>query len=228
MTNFASSLKHKKLMKLLQFSFIRAIAAAVVGILLLKYDAAVLKGITIALGIMFLIAGLVSLVGWLMARRQKPEFKAYDNGQESEESRQQMFPIVGLGSVLLGCILSLTQTDMYLTWAMYLIGAVLILGALNLMLNINAARKLEPVANWLWLPPCAIILASVVAMLRGLVPPETTTTILGITAIVYAVVELYFSFQFYQIKRRYDKTQAQVKKATGHAAAEDAEIVPVE
>ena len=50
-------------MKLLRISIIRAIAAVVVGVLLLKYDEAVLKGLTIALGVMFLIAGVVSLLG---------------------------------------------------------------------------------------------------------------------------------------------------------------------
>lgn len=222
-------------MKLLRISIIRAIAAIVVGVLLLKYDEAVLKGVTIALGVMFLIAGLVSLVGWLNSRRQKADFRVMDNGGKTADSQQPMFPIVGLGSVLLGLILSLTQTDMYLTWAMYLIGAVLILAALNLMLNLWSARKLEPVADWMWLPPCAVVLASGFAMIKGLVPPETTTTILGVTAIVYALTEMWYSFKFYQIKKRYEKTQAQVRRvqeqqqsaAAAQSRAEDAEIVPV-
>ncbi len=199
-------------MKLLRISFIRIFAAIVAGILLLKYDDSVLKGLTIALGIMFLIAGLVSLIGWVNARRQKTEFRAYDNGTEKDES-QPMFPIVGLGSVLLGCILSLTDTDTYRIWAMYLIAAVIILGALNQIMNLVSARKMEPVDSWMWIPPCLIIVASAIAMLKGLVPPETTTTILGVTALVYAAVESFYSIKFYQIKRRYDKTQAQVKRA---------------
>lgn len=217
-------------MKLLRISIIRTIAALVGGVLLLKYDAGVLKGLTIVLGVMFLIAGVVSLVGWLNGRRKKADFRVYDNGEDVEnESVQPMFPIAGLGSLLLGCILSLTRSDDYLEWAMYLLGAVLVLGALNLLMNVLSARKMEPVGGWMWLAPCAIIVASAVAMVRGLVPPETTTTILGVTALVYAVVELGYSVVFANIRRRYEKTQAQVRRASEmRAPAEKGQIVTSE
>ncbi|MCR5197344.1 MAG: DUF308 domain-containing protein [Prevotella sp.] len=215
-------------MKLLRISIIRAIAAVVVGVLLLKYDAAVLKGLTIALGVMFLIAGVVSLVGWVNARRKKADFRAYDNGEESagEGGAQPMFPIAGLGSLLLGLILSLTRSDDYLEWAMYLLGAVLVLGALNLCMNLFSARKMEPMGGWMWLLPCAIVVASVVAMIKGLVPAQTCTTILGVTALVFAVTELWYSLVFSQVKKRYEKTQAQVRRS-GEVTpkADDAELV---
>lgn len=215
-------------MKLLRISIVRAIAAVVVGVLLLKYDEAVLKGLTIALGVMFLIAGVVSLAEWVLQRGKKPSFQAYDNGQAQEvESAQAVFPIAGLGSLLLGFILSLTRSDEYLEWAMYLLGAVLVLGALNQMMNLVAARKMEPMGAWMWLAPVAIAVAAVVAMLKGLVPPETTTTILGVTAIAYAVVELVYSIMFSNVKRRFEKTQAQVHRATEvREGASDAELVP--
>ena len=97
-------------MKLLQISIIRAIAAIVVGVLLLKYDEAVLKGLTIAIGILFLIAGIVSLVEWINLRRKKADFRVMDDGEGGKskgDNSQPMFPIVGLGSVLLGLILLL-------------------------------------------------------------------------------------------------------------------------
>ena len=213
-------------MKILKISIVRALAAVVVGVLLLKYDEAVLKGLTIALGVMFLIAGAVSLVGWVNARRKKPDFRAYDNGEEpsAADSSQSVFPIAGLGSLLLGLILAFTRSDDYLEWAMYLVGSVLVLGALNQAMNLLAARKLEPVGLWMWLAPLAIVVASVVAMLRGLVPAETCTTILGITALVYALVEVVYSFIFGGIKKRYEKTQAQVRRA--QEAKQVQEIVP--
>lgn len=215
-------------MKLLRISIVRAIAAVVVGVLLLKYDEAVLKGLTIALGVMFLLAGVVSLAGWVLQRGKKPSFQAYDNGQAQEvESTQAVFPIAGLGSLLLGFILSLTRSEEYLEWAMYLLGAVLVLGALNLVMNLVAARKMEPMGAWMWLAPVTIAVAAVVAMLKGLVPPETTTTILGVTAIAYAVVEVVYSILFSNVKRRFEKTQAQVRRASEvRAEASDADLVP--
>jgi uncharacterized membrane protein HdeD (DUF308 family) len=216
-------------MKLLKISIIRAIAAIVVGVLLLKYDSAVLKGLTISLGIMFLIAGVVSLVGWLNSRRKSADFRAYgDDDKDGNGEGQPMFPIVGLGSLLLGCILSLTKTDDYLDWAMYLIGAVLVLGGLNTVLNLFSAKKMEPLPAWMWLPPFAVIIASVFAMIRGLVPAQTCTTILGVTALVYALMEIVYSVLLYNVRKRYEKTQAQVRRAEEMkgAKADDAQLIP--
>lgn len=216
-------------MKIFRISIIRAIAAVVIGVLLLKYGEAVFKVLTVALGIMFLIAGVLSLVGWVNQRRKSAAIRAYDNGNGKVSDAQPMFPIVGLGSVLLGLILSLTQTDNYLEWAMYLLGSVLVLGALNLVMNIFAVRKMEPVSGLLWLAPLAVIIASVVAMLKGLVPAETCTTILGVTALVFGVVEVVYSVLFYGIKKRFDKTEAQVRRASEvNANAEDGEIIAAE
>lgn len=216
------------LMKLLKISIIRVVAALIVGVLLLKYNVDVLKALTIAVGVMFIIAGIVSLIGWVNGRRKKADFRAYDNGeqQSSADGAQPMFPIVGLGSLLLGLILALTRSNDYIEWAMYLLGAVLVLGALNMMMNVLAARKMEPVGVWMWLAPLAIVVASVTAMIRGLVPPETCTAILGITALAYAVVELVYSFIFGRIRSRYEKTQAQVRRA-GDEAADAAEAAVV-
>jgi len=219
-------------MKLLRISIIRAIAAVVVGVLLLKYNADVLKVLTIALGIVFLLAGVVSLVGWVNVRRKKADFRVYDNGQEQahgEDGAQPMFPLAGLGSLLLGLILSLTRSDDYLEWAMYLLGGVLVLGALNMLMNLMSAKKMEPVAGWMWLVPVVIIVASVFAMIKGLVPAETCTTILGVTAIVYAIAELIYSIIFTNIRKRYEKTQAQVRRANEMTAnAEEGQIISSE
>ncbi len=219
-------------MKLLQISIIRAIAAIVVGVLLLKYDEAVLKGLTIAIGILFLIAGIVSLVEWINLRRKKADFRVMDDGEGGKskgDNSQPMFPIVGLGSVLLGLILSLTQTTDFLLWTMYLLGGVLILGGLNLMMNLLSARKLEPVDGLLWIVPVLIVLAALFAMIKGLVPAKTTTTILGITSLVYAFAEMGYSLLFSRIRKRYEKTQAQVRRASEFkdAKASDGEIIEI-
>jgi uncharacterized membrane protein HdeD (DUF308 family) len=218
-------------MKLFRISIIRAIAAIVVGVLLLKYDEAVLKGLTIAMGIMFLIAGVVSLAGWVNLRRKKADFRVMDDdgdGKVKSDDSQPMFPIVGLGSVLLGLILSLTQTADFLTWAMYLLGGVLILGGLNLMMNLLSARKMEPVDGLLWIVPALIVLAALFAMIKGLVPARTTTTILGVTSLVYALAEMGYSMLFSGIRKRYETTQAQVHRASERDKAGKGDIIVAE
>ena len=213
-------------MKYLSYSIIRAIAAVVVGVLLLQHSQGVLKGLTIALGLMFLVAGVIAFIGWLNTRRKQ---KATANAEDDDASvikAVPTLPIVSLGSIILGLVLSLVLTEEFLIWSLYLLASVIVLGSINLLVNLMTARKMEKVMGWLWLPPFLIAIAAVVAMLKGLVPAETSTTILGIASLVYAVAEVVYSLFFHKVERRYEKTQAQLRKAMGQA--EEAQIVAVE
>lgn len=217
-------------MKYLHYSIIRAIAAAVVGVLLLQHSDGVLKGLTIALGILFLVAGIIAMISWLNNRRKQ---KATANAEAKDKkdvsptpSEVSTLPIVSLGSIILGLVLSLMLTQEFLIWSLYLLASVIILGSINLATGLMSVRKMETVKGWLWLPPCLIAIAAIIAMLKGLVPAETTTTILGIASLVYAVAEVIYSLFFYKVERRYEKMQAQLRKAMGQA--EEAQIVPAE
>ena len=213
-------------MKYFHYSIIRAIAAAVVGVLLLQHSDGVLKGLTIALGLLFLVAGVVAMISWLNNRRkQKATADAKDN-ETPKSSEVSTLPIVALGSIILGLVLSLMLTQEFLIWSLYLLASVIILGCINIATSLMSARKMETVKGWLWLPPFLIAIAAIIAMLKGLVPAETTTTILGIASLVYALAEVGYSIFFHNVERRYEKTQAQLRKAMGQT--EEAQIVPVE
>ena len=96
------------------------------------------------------------------------------------------------------------------------------------------------VGAWMWFLPIVIVAVAVFVMIKEVLPDScmseaaegegTTlaTTMLGIAALVYAVVEIVFSVVFYNIKRKYDKTQAQVHRAPidGKDGVETAVVVP--
>ena len=204
-------------MKLFRYSIIRALAAAVAGILLLKYKGATLKGLTIGLGLMFLVAGIAAIVSWINLRRQKMTQKSTLEGT--------ILPIVGIGSFILGLVLSLMLTHEFGIWSLYIVGSSLIVGCLNQVMNLSAGKKFGQVPDWLWIAPMLIIVASVVAMLKGLIPPETPTKILGIAALVYAVVDIIYSLLLNNIRSNYEQTQEQVRRAVN---GRDTQIVRAE
>ena len=204
-------------MKLFRYSIIRALAAAVAGILLLKYKGATLKGLTIGLGLMFLVAGIAAIVSWINLRRQKMTQKSTLEGT--------ILPIVGIGSFILGLVLSLMLTHEFDIWSLYIVGSSLIVGCLNQVMNLSAGKKFGQVPDWLWIAPMLIIVASVVAMLKGLIPPETPTKILGIAALVYAVVDIIYSLLLNNIRSNYEQTQEQVRRAVN---GRDTQIVRAE
>jgi len=199
-------------MKFLQNPILRAIAAIVVGVLLLKFSSAVLHGLTVAFGIMFLVMGIIALLGWINERRKKVDYHIYDaNGKEVKES-QPMFPIAGLGSLILG-VMMIVDSQHFIIWMMCLLSAVLILGALNECMNLWSARKYAKVHGGLWLIPLLIIGGAVFVICKGLVPPEEieqlTIIILAASALLFAVAEVVFFFMFYGKKKAWDKEKEQ-------------------
>lgn len=199
-------------MKLLVYPLLRAVAALVIGFLLIKYPDHTLTGLTVAIGILFLVAGVISIVGWLFERRRKPVFTAYDSGMGDSSaetaaiSHTAMFPVVGLGSLVFGLILCLMPAT-FVTLQMYLVAALLILAALNLYMNLVAARQYGHVGLGFWLLPTIILLAGIFVMLKPMESAVVPLVILGWSLLVLGVTELICCIKFYAAKRGFDKAQ---------------------
>ena len=121
-------------MKILQSSVFRSISAIAIGCLLIKYPDNTVTWITVAIGILFLLSGLISLIVYVHARKNVSEFKIMDSEGHVIAGEKPTFPIVGVGSLILGAMLALTP-NVFITALMYIIGAILILGAINPFMN---------------------------------------------------------------------------------------------
>ena len=62
------------------------------------------------------------------------------------------FPIVGVGSAILGLLLALTP-NVFATALMYIIGGILILGAINQFMNLLSARSFGKIGFGYWISP---------------------------------------------------------------------------
>ncbi len=204
-------------MKLFRFSIIRALVAVVVGVLLLKYESATLKGLTIGIGLMFTVAGVAAIISWLNLRRQKV--------QQKTTLESTVLPIVGVGSFFMGLVLSLMLTNEFDIWALYIVGSSLIIGCLNLMMNLSAGRKYGRVDDLFWILPVLITVACIVAMVMGLEPANVPTKILGISALVYAAVDVVYSLVLNSMRNSYEKTQEQVRRATTNNADDNTAVI---
>ena len=117
-------------MKILQSSIFRAICAIAIGIMLIKYPDNTVNWITVAIGILFLLSGVISMVVYYNATKHVAEYKIMDENGQVIAGDKPAFPLVGLGSIILGLMLALTPT-VFITALMYIIGAILVLGAIN-------------------------------------------------------------------------------------------------
>ena len=193
-------------MRILQSSVFRAICAIIIGALLIKFPDNTVKGITVAIGVLFLISGLISCVTYFWAKRNVSEYKIYDAEGKLVAGEKPTFPIVGIGSAILGLILSLSPTA-FVSALRYIIGAILILGAINQYMSLIGGRRYGRISLWYWIMPTLILLTGLYVMLKPMAPLNTAMLILGWCTLVYGVVELINALKFYRDKKSWIKAQ---------------------
>ena len=195
-------------MKILQSSVFRAVCAIVIGTLLIMYPDNTVTGITIAIGILFLISGVISVLTYLHARRHVSDYKIYDADGRLVAGQKPIFPIVGIGSIILGFILALTPTT-FVSALMYIIGIMLVLGALNQYIALIAGRRYGRISLWYWVMPTIILLAGLYVMIKPIAPLQMAMLILGWAMLVYGCVELINALKFYNDKKKLQQSQEQ-------------------
>ena len=183
-------------MKILQSSVFRAICAIAIGIMLVKYPDNTVTWITIAIGILFLLSGIISIVVYVHTLRQVSKQEAMPDGAyltDAEGNRMAIgkptFPLVGIGSAILGLLLALTP-NIFATALMYIIGGILILGAINQFLNLLSARAFGKIGFGYWIFPCIILLAGLFVIIKPLAPAAMAMVVLGWCTLLYGVTEL--------------------------------------
>ena len=193
-------------MKILQSSVFRSISAIAIGCLLIKYPDNTVTWITVAIGILFLLSGLISLIVYVHARKNVSEFKIMDMNGHVIAGEKPTFPIVGVGSLILGAMLALTP-NVFITALMYIIGAILILGAINQFMNLVNARKYGKVGFGYWVFPSVVLLIGLYVMIKPMVPASMAMLILGWCSLLYGVTELVNSLKFHADKRKFRQAQ---------------------
>lgn len=193
-------------MKILQSSVFRAICAIAVGILLIKYPDNTVTWITVAIGVLFFLSGVISLVVYMNARKHVSEYKITDAEGNIVSGEPPTFPIVGIGSIILGAILALTP-NIFIKALMYIIGGMLILGAINQYMNLINARKYGHIGFGYWIFPSIILITGIYVMLRPMDPASVAMLILGWCTLLYGITELINSLKFHSDRRKLAKTQ---------------------
>ena len=193
-------------MKILQSSVFRAICAIAVGIMLIKYPDNTVTWITIAIGVLFLLSGVISLVAYYHALKNVSEYTITDAEGNVVSGQKPTFPIVGVGSAILGLILALTPT-VFVKALLYIIGAVLVLGAVNQFMNLLNARKYGKISFGYWIFPSVILLIGLFVIIKPLAPAEMAMLVLGWCSLLYGVTELINSLKIHNEKRKFTKAQ---------------------
>ena len=195
-------------MKVFQSSIFRAICAIVVGALLVKYREQTVTWITIAIGVMFFVSGVISVVAYFSARRQATAtgIDIYDPNGNRLTRPMPAFPIVGVGSVILGAWLTLFPNS-FVNGLMIVLSAILILGALNLFFNLAAATKFSSIGCLWWVFPVAIFLVGITALVKPSTIASAPLFIIGWGMMAYGMVDLVNAIKIHQCRKAFEKAQ---------------------
>ena len=166
-------------MKGLSYSFLRAICALVIGLVLVMFPDQAGDYFVITIGIIFLVPSLVSIIGYFA---------------QNAEMRHR-FPIEGVGSLLFGLWL-IIMPGFFADLLTFVLGFILVMGGVQQLASLSAARRWMPVPGGFYVVPVLILLAGLVALFNPTGVRSTAFIIIGISSMVYAASELLNWFKF--------------------------------
>lgn len=218
-------------MKVLQISAIRAIIVLVTGFLLVRYREETMTWMTITVGILFLLSGLVSCIAYYFEKEKvakKTATAEQQEGQQEEENlKSPSFPIAGVGSIALGIILAV-MPNTFITWVVYILAALLILGAVNQFMNLARSRQYARVPAYMWLFPTVILAIAILLISKPIETAQLPLLVLGWAFMYYGVLEFILIIRMYLVRKSYEKAE-EAKVVTGDKLVtdniEDAEVV---
>lgn len=187
-------------MKILQSSLVRAVMAFAVGALIIKYREETVHWLTVVIGALFFVSGLITVV---LNRRPTPSLPkggSLESYSESNTDANQtpspreggggwLTSLVGFGSIILGVILALMPTT-FITGLQYVLAAMLVLGAINQFVNLAQASRWCHVGWFYWLLPVVVLLVAIFMIWRPVETAAAPLFIIGWCMLLYGAAEL--------------------------------------
>lgn len=198
-------------MKVIHSSIFRAVCAIIVGVLLIQYREQTVTWITIAIGVLFFLSGVISLASYWAAKRNAEKMQGQilsDSNGKPIMGMMPKFPLVSVGSLILGLLLAL-MPQVFIAWLMFILAFILILGALTQFVNLASAAKMGRVGILFWLFPSALLLLGLLAIIKPSAIASAPLFIIGWGMLIYGVVELLNAFKVSNNKRIWLKNQQQ-------------------
>lgn len=194
-------------MKVVHSSLFRALCAIIVGVLLIQYREQTVTWITIAIGVLFFLSGVISLASYYSAKHAAEKMQGqilHDAQGNKIVGIRPNFPIVGVGSMILGAILALMPNE-FISGLMFILSAILIMGAITQMVNLATAAKMGRVGLIYWLLPSALLLLGLLAIIKPSSIASAPLLVIGWAMLVYGVVECVNALKISNNKRKYQK-----------------------
>ena len=166
-------------MKMMNYAMMRCVSAIAIGVLLMVWPEAAILYLVIAIGAVFFLPSLFSLIAYFMKGRQLGMY----------------FPIVSLGGLLFGLWLMISPA-FFVGILMYVLGAVLVFAGISQVVNLLGVRSYAPVSNGFFVIPILILLAGLIVLVNPFAAATIPFIILGVSSTAYGITELINLYKF--------------------------------
>ncbi len=181
----------------INYSFIRAIFALIIGLVLVCTPDDSAKYIVMTIGILFLVPGIIVLIGYFASQNNKTTTVFSEEQKAVVVSKR--FPIEGVGSALLG-LWFIISPAFFANLLIIVLSIILIVAGLQQLYLLSVARQWKKVHYSFYITPLLILGAGLYSLLNPGIIRNTILIIIGIACLVYAFSELSNWFLFMRHK----------------------------
>lgn len=196
------------MMKLIQTSIIRAVVSIIIGALLIKYKEEMVTWLTILVGVLFLISGLISCITYAVNKKHINDTIVYDANGNQLTGMKPAPPIVGIGSIILGGILMFIPHT-FLTGIVYIFALILIIGAINQFAVLASINRNIGVNMIYWLLPTTVLLIGLIAIVKPTWIASAPFLMIGWTMVSYGIIECINCIKLVKVNKKFTENKVQ-------------------
>ena len=200
-------------MKAIKSSIFRALCAVAVGALLVKYRQEMVQWMTITIGILFLLSGIVAVsVAYISRQNVRKQLQSAAETASNDPSSATANNAIkmqkgwkwsisaGVGSMILGAVLAL-MPGTFVNFLIYILSAFLILGAIQQFVSLATASRLGSISILFWIMPSLLFIAGIVALAYPEAIASAPLFFIGWCMIIYGIVECVNSIKTYRCRK---------------------------
>ncbi len=219
-------------MKIILQSVVRALCAIAVGALLIEYRQDMVLWMTIIIGVLFFLSGVIATTMAYVNRKMQARLYAEAQGCGDENvlrpSRGWRWGMAaGTGSMLLGAVLAL-MPGTFVSFLIYVLSALLIIGAIQQYVTLFMSSRLGRVGIVYWVMPTLLLLAGLTAVAYPSAIASSPLFFIGWCMIIYGVVECINGIKAYLCNKSAATMLKNNNMSDGKPNFEDAETVEYE
>lgn len=189
-------------MKVSYISAIRAIAVLVIGILLITYREQMMTWLTITIGVLFFISGLISCLSFYHAKDKERRIDV-EGVVKQKASWKASVPLTAFGSMCIGLALALIPNT-FIKWIAYILAVLLLIGAINQFINISTTRRYGHVPFFYWLFPTVTLVVAGFILFKPITEAALPLMIIGYLAVFYGIIEIVILLRSLSVKRVFE------------------------